>query len=104
MLIHSASELLTIAGGPQRGKELGNLGIICDGAVLIRDGIITAVGTTTELQASYPDEERLDASGRVVLPGFVDPHTHLIWAGDRSANEWFLARSHDVHRNQCQNR
>ncbi len=84
MLIHSASELLTIAGGPQRGSELGNLGVICDGAVLIRDGKIAAVGTCTELQEAYPDEERLDASGHVVMPGFVDPHTHVIWAGDRA--------------------
>ena len=85
MLIHSASELLTITGGPQRGKDLGNLGVICDGAVLIRDGIITAVGTSSELRASYPEEDSLDASGRVVMPGFVDPHTHLIWVGDRAA-------------------
>jgi imidazolonepropionase len=84
MLIHSASELLTIAGGPQRGADLGNLGVICDGAALIRDGIIAAVGTSVELQAAYPDEECLDASGSVVMPGFVDPHTHLIWVGDRA--------------------
>ena len=85
MLIHSASELLTLAGGPQRGDELGNLGVICDGAVLIRDGKIAAVGTSPALRASYPNEETFDASGRVVMPGFVDPHTHLIWAGDRAA-------------------
>jgi imidazolonepropionase len=84
MLIHSASELLTLAGGPQRGKDLGNLGIIGNGAILVRDGKIIAVGTSSELIAAYPDEERLDASGRVVMPGFVDPHTHLIWAGDRA--------------------
>ncbi len=85
MLIHSASQLLTLAGGPQRGKELGRLGWIPDGAVLIRDGRFAAVGPTPELRASYPDEPELDATGRVVMPGFVDPHTHLIFAGDRSA-------------------
>lgn len=85
MLIHSAAELITVAGGPQRGDDLGDLGVICDGAVLIQDGKITAVGTTTDLKAAYPDEERLDATGRVVMPGFVDPHTHVIWAGDRAA-------------------
>jgi imidazolonepropionase len=84
MLIHSASELLTLAGGPQRGADLGNLGVICDGAVLIRDGKIAAVGPSAELQEAYPDEERLDASGHVVMPGFVDPHTHVAWAGDRA--------------------
>jgi imidazolonepropionase len=85
MLIHSASQLLTLAGGPQRGKNLGTLGIISDGAVLIRDGKIVAVGTTTDLRTAYPSEPVLDAHGRVVMPGFVDPHTHLVWAGDRAA-------------------
>jgi imidazolonepropionase len=85
MLIHSASQLLTLAGGPQRGRELGHLGLIPDGAVLIQDEKIAAVGTTRELCAAYPNEPDLDAGGRVVMPGFVDPHTHAIWAGDRSA-------------------
>ena len=85
MLLHSASQLLTLSGGPQRGTDLGRLGIIPDGAVLIRDGLIAATGATEELRRRYPDEEMLDAGGRVVLPGFVDPHTHLIWAGDRAA-------------------
>lgn len=84
MLIHSATQLLTLAGGPQRGKELGKLGLIEDGAVLMRDEKIVAVGPTSELRASYRDEPTLDASGCVILPGFVDPHTHLIWAGDRA--------------------
>jgi len=85
MLLHSATQLLTLAGGPQRGTDLGRLGIIPDGAVLIEGGKIVAVGTTSELRAAYPDEPTLDASGKVVMPGFVDPHTHAIWAGDRSA-------------------
>jgi imidazolonepropionase len=84
MLIHSAAQLLTLKGGPQRGKALGTLGIVENGAVLIRDEKILAVGPTDELRASYKDEPTLDASGCVVMPGFVDPHTHLIWAGDRA--------------------
>src|SRR5512135_1438483 len=84
MLIHSATQLLTLAGGPQRGQELGRLGLIENGAVLMRDEKIVAVGPTDELRASYRDEPTLDASGCVILPGFVDPHTHLIWAGDRA--------------------
>ena len=84
MLIHSSSQLLTLQGGPQRGHNLGNLGIIEDGAVVVHDEKIVAVGTTPELKASYPDEPTLDASGCVLMPGFVDPHTHLIWAGDRA--------------------
>ena len=83
MLIHSASQLLTLAGGPQRGRELGRLGIITDGAVLIRDENIAAVGTSEELRAAFPQEPLLDAGGHVVMPGLVDPHTHAIWVGDR---------------------
>ncbi len=85
MLIHSASQLLTLAGGPQRGAALGILGVIPDGAVLVQGESILAVGNTVELRAAYPDEPALDVHGKVVLPGFVDPHTHLVWAGDRAA-------------------
>jgi imidazolonepropionase len=84
MLIHSASQLLTLAGGPQRGHALGTLGVLENGAVVVRDEKIVAVGTTDELRAAYPDEPTLDAARCVLMPGFVDPHTHLIWAGDRA--------------------
>jgi len=84
MLLHSSTQLLTLTGGPQRGLDLGTLGILENGAALIRDEKIIAVGPTAELRASYPDEPGLDASGCVVMPGFVDPHTHLIWGGDRA--------------------
>jgi imidazolonepropionase len=85
MLIHSASQVLTLAGDPQRGPELGRLGLIENGAVLVQGETIAAVGPSAELCAAYPHEARLDASGCAVLPGFVDPHTHAIWAGDRAA-------------------
>lgn len=84
MLIHSASQLLTIAGLPQRGLELGQLGIIEDGAVLIEGETITETGSSQALCAKYPNHPGLDVSGKVVMPGFVDPHTHAMWAGDRS--------------------
>lgn len=87
MLIHSSSQLLTLAGGPQRGRTLGTLGLIEKGAVVVRDEKIVAVGTTDELKNAYSDEPTLDAGGCTLMPGFVDPHTHLIWAGDR-ANEF----------------
>lgn len=85
MLIVHASQLLTLAGGPQRGSDLGRLGILNDGAVLVRDGLIAEVGTSADLLARFPHEEQLDAHDRAVLPGFVDPHTHAVWAGDRAA-------------------
>ena len=87
MLIHSSSQLLTLAGGPQRGHALGTLGIIEDGAAVVRDEKIVAIGTTADLRAAYPNEPTLDANRCVVMPGFVDPHTHVIWGGDR-ANEF----------------
>jgi len=85
MLIHSAGQLLTISGSSQRGHALGDLGIIENGAVLIEDDLIVAVGPSDEMCAIYAGEETLDASGRVVMPGLVDPHTHAVWAGDRAA-------------------
>jgi imidazolonepropionase len=85
MLIHSASQLLTLAGPPQRGDRLGNLEIIRDGAVLIQDGVLEMVGASSDLRTKHRGEEEIDASGRVVMPGFIDPHTHVVWAGDRAA-------------------
>lgn len=85
MLIHSASQVLTLSGPPQRGGQLGRLGVIQDGGVIIRSGKIFLTGKSDDLLREYPGEERLDASGRVVMPGFVDPHTHAVWAGDRAA-------------------
>src|SRR5262245_25756027 len=85
MLIHSSSQLLTLQGGPQRGHALGTLGIIENGAVVLRDEKIVAVGTTAELRTSYPNEPTLDANGCVLMHGFVDPDNHVIWGGDRAS-------------------
>ncbi len=84
MLIHSASQLICLRGGPQRGAQLGSLDIIEDGAVLIRDEKVQELGSTADLLQRFPQEAKLDAHHQVVMPGFVDPHTHLIWAGDRA--------------------
>jgi imidazolonepropionase len=87
LLITGASQLLTLRGRiPRRGKDLSDLGILRDGALLIRDGMIAAVGTRREME-SLPESrsaEKLDVGGRVVLPGFVDSHTHLIHAASRA--------------------
>ena len=89
LLVHSAAQLCTILshrGGPQRGAALGDLGLIEDGAVAVKGGWIVAVGPTAEVRAQVSAAAReVDASGRVVCPGFVDPHTHLVWMGDRAA-------------------
>ncbi|HUR41681.1 MAG TPA: imidazolonepropionase [Verrucomicrobiae bacterium] len=87
LLIHSAAQLVTCASpaGAKRGAAMAELGIVADGAVAITDGKIVAVGTSGELLQQYEGKEELDASGRVVIPGFVDPHTHVVYAGDRAA-------------------
>ena len=84
LLIHSATQLLTLAGGPQRGTDLGRLGIIEDGCMAVVKGQVVAVGKTAKLRTHYHPKKEIDASGKVVMPGFVDPHTHLIWIGDRA--------------------
>jgi imidazolonepropionase len=87
LLIHQAAQLVTCASsnGPKRGKAMTDVGLIPDGAVAVADGEVVAVGPTHELGAQYTAREVIDASGKVVCPGFVDPHTHLVYAGDRVA-------------------
>jgi imidazolonepropionase len=87
LLVRRAAQLVTCASpdGPKRGEALAEVELIRDGAAAISDGEIVAVGPTGELQADYTARETLDASGKVVCPGFVDPHTHLVYAGDRAA-------------------
>jgi imidazolonepropionase len=84
MLIHSASQLLTITQTPQRGENMGVLGVVENGAVLLDGDKIIATGPSEDMRTIYGDDESFDADGRVVMPGFVDPHTHLVWAGDRA--------------------
>jgi len=83
-LLHAA-ELVTLAG-PQRpriGNELSELGIIRGGGLLIRDGKIDIVGPSDEIKKKAGDAEIIDLGERLVLPGFVDAHTHLVFAGNR---------------------
>jgi imidazolonepropionase len=84
LIIHSAAQLLTLAGGPQRGPNLGTLGILHESAIAIAGDQIVAIGPTSQIIENYTSDQMVDATGKVVLPGFVDPHTHLVWAGDRS--------------------
>ena len=86
-LITGCSELLTLRGlVPRRGRALRDLGIIPDGALLVRDDRIVAVGPRSRIERmkNARRAERLDLGGRVVLPGFVDSHTHLIFSASRA--------------------
>ena len=80
-----ASQLVTLAGPkrPRVAAEMADLAIIRDGGMLIRDGKIDSVGPSAEIEKKSHGAEILDAGGRVVLPGFVDAHTHLVFAGNR---------------------
>lgn len=86
LLIENAAQLVTCAspGGPKRREALADVGLIPDGAVAVADGEIVAVGRTADLRADYTARQTIDASGQVLCPGFVDPHTHLVYAGDRA--------------------
>jgi len=85
VLLTHASQLIPLTPQPQRGSVLGTLDAIPDGAILLDGETIAAVGTTDDLLARYPHETRMDVSGCAIIPGFVDPHTHLVFAGDRAA-------------------
>jgi len=80
-----ASQLVTLDGPkrPRVGAEMSELAIIRDGGMLIRDGKIESVGPSDEIEKNVGDAEISDARGRVVIPGFVDAHTHLVFAGNR---------------------
>jgi imidazolonepropionase len=87
LLIVHASELLTMRGPcrPRTRGEMSDLSIIRDGALHIKDGAIAAVGETSDILRDNDARgiDVIDASGRTVMPGFVDPHTHLVFAGSR---------------------
>jgi imidazolonepropionase len=80
-----ASQLITLVGPerPRVGGEMSELGIVPDGGMFIRDGEIERVGSSDEIQKHIGDAEVVDANGRVVMPGFIDAHTHLVFAGNR---------------------
>jgi imidazolonepropionase len=87
ILIKNASELVTCSGfKAKHGKEMSDLHVIKDGALVVEGGIIKAVGTTAEILGRYSEEEFdvIDAGGKAVLPGFVDSHTHFVFGGYRA--------------------
>lgn len=86
IVVVNAKELLTLADaqtGARTGKRMRELEIIRDGALAIREGRIVGVGTTKEMQRQFRAGYVINAQGKTVLPGFVDPHTHLVFAGSR---------------------
>ena len=92
MIIKNAAELVTCSGfSAKKGKEMADLRIIEDGAVIIKEGLIETVGQTGNIEkqfkksgADHSDFDIIDARGKAVLPGFVDSHTHLVFGGYRA--------------------
>ena len=86
LLIVNANELITLKDSserPRTGKQMQSLGIIRRGGLAVRDGRIVAVGKTSEIRKGLRADNVISASGKTVMPGFVDPHTHLVFAGSR---------------------
>jgi imidazolonepropionase len=91
LIVYNAGQLVTCASGgkPKRGSGMQDVGIVVNGALAIKDGAITAVGLSDDILSGHEATEILDAGRRVVCPGFVDPHTHIVFAGNR-LNEFEL--------------
>lgn len=90
LLIQNAAQLVTLkesSSAPLRGKAMEALQIIENGSVWVEEGIIQFVGTDTQVREQVGSRletaEVVDATGRLVTPGLVDPHTHLVFAGSR---------------------
>lgn len=87
LVVDNCGQLLTFRGPrrPRAGKEMARLGLIRNGAVLVQDGTIAMAGPRARVTGLPEAREatRFDAQGRVVLPGFVDSHTHALFAGSR---------------------
>jgi imidazolonepropionase len=90
LIIRNAAQLITCAGGGKvkRGAEMRNVGVVASGALAISDGTLVG-GKSDEIAEHYQSETVIDASGKVVCPAFVDPHTHIVFAGNR-LNEFEL--------------
>ena len=87
IMTKNAAELVTCSGfKAKHGKEMSELHIIEDGAVVVEDGIIKAVGKTEDILKKYDEKDfqAIDASNKAVLPGFVDSHTHFVFGGYRA--------------------
>lgn len=85
LLILNIGQLVTCASGgrAKRGAAMRDIGIIADAAVAVIGGEITAFGRSSDVSDAFRSETTMDARGQVVGPGFVDPHTHIVYAGDR---------------------
>jgi len=85
LIVYNASQIVTcaFADKPKRGAEMQDPGMIENGAVAIKKGGILAVGASDDILREFDADESIDAEGQAVCPGFIDPHTHIVFAGNR---------------------
>jgi len=86
LIIKNANQLITLQGHseePAAGSKMGEIGILRNGAVAVNGDRIVAVGETNQVLEGYIGSLEIDASNKVVIPGFIDSHTHLVFAGSR---------------------
>lgn len=90
LIVHNSKQLVTCASSvAKRGSAMLDVGLIENGAVAIANGRLVGVGTSDEILRQFNAEIVVDANGNAIVPGFVDPHTHIVYAGDR-LNEFEL--------------
>jgi imidazolonepropionase len=96
LYLHNANQLITVSGhsdSPARKEQMQDLKMIENGSLLISDGIIFDLGTDEELRTKYPDlienAEKINARNKIITPGLIEPHTHLVYAGSRE-NEYVM--------------
>src|SRR5690625_3399702 len=96
LYIKNAYQLIMMEGQSEanaKKERMSDIGVIENGSVLAKEGKIIAVGKEEDIRAEYTDEVKqariIEATGKVVSPGLVDPHTHLVHAGTRE-NEYAM--------------
>lgn len=91
LIILTSAQLITCAGAgkPKRGSAMQSIGLIEGGALAVKNGIIVGVGKSDEITQKFESKKIIDAQNKVVCPAFVDPHTHIVFAGNR-LNEFEL--------------
>jgi len=95
LIVHAAEIVSSPSPGPRHGAEMDVLERIPDGALAVRDGRIVGVGPTAEIAGAFTAPATLSAAGAVVLPGFVDAHTHPVFHGTREGESDLRQRGVD---------
>src|ERR1041385_260309 len=95
LIVSNIGQLVTCAPSkPKRGTAMSDVGLVENAGVAVKDGKVLDVGPSAEIEMAYNSDQQINAEGKAVCPGFVDPHTHIVFGGDR-LNEFELKRSEE---------